>query len=404
MMLQPRIPLRRVQQYCQVFPSAFRRSYAAVIEPPKLNAIGETSASVSVARTPASREEHVRGELALRRYKPRTPGVRHLVRPINDHLWKGRPWSKLTYPKKGQSRGGRNNSGRITVRHRGAGHKRRIRILDFDRSAPGEHYVERIEHDPGRTAHIALVLNKSTQQKSYILAAEGMREGDTVQSYRAGIPKELLDSMGGTIDQGVLASKTAFRGNCLPLGMIPIGTSIFNIAVQKDGSAKYCRSAGTHGIIIAKGEDTVQKELIKTIEEGGRLDLSKLSDVQMRKFEKAAKFVTVRLSSGEVRLIDKEAVATIGVASNVNYQYTSLGKAGRKRWLGWRPTVRGLAMNANEHPHGGGRGKSKGNVHPVSPWGMPVRSLLRAIMEAHMTDSCRRNPATRLALSTRWTS
>ena len=380
-MLQPRIPLRRLQQHCQVLSSTFQRSYAQIIKGSASNTIAADPAMSVVAPKPAAREEHVRGELALRRYKPRTPGIRHLVRPINDHLWKGRPLSKLTYPKKGQSRGGRNNSGRITVRHRGGGHKTRIRKLDFDRSAPGEHYVERIEHDPGRTAHIALVTNKRTNDKSYILAAEGMRQGDTVQSYRSGIPEELLASMGGTIDQGVLASKTAWRGNCLPLGMIPIGTSIFNIAVEKDGPAKYCRSAGTHGIVVGKGEDTVQKELIKTIEEGGQLDLSQLSDEQMRKFEKAAKFVTVRLSSGEVRLIDKEAVATIGVASNVNYQYTSLGKAGRKRWLGWRPTVRGLAMNANEHPHGGGRGKSKGNVHPVSPWGTPVRTLSYTIME-----------------------
>lgn len=371
-MLQPRIPLRRLQQYCNIASLNFRRSYAQPIEALKVNATVEPPTRFGVAPSPTARDEHVRGELALRRYKPRSAGVRHLVRPINDHLWKGRPWFKLTYPKKGQSRGGRNNSGRITVRHRGAGHKRRLRTLDFDRTDAGEHYVERIEHDPGRTAHIALVTNKSTNQKSYILAAEGMREGDVVQSYRSGIPKELLASMGGTIDQGVLASRTAWRGNCLPLGMIPIGTSIFNIAIEKNGPAKYCRSAGTHGIVVGKGEDTVQKELIKTIEEGGQLDFAALSEEQMRKFEKAAKFVTVRLSSGEVRLIDKEAVATIGVASNANYQYTSLGKAGRKRWLGWRPTVRGLAMNANEHPHGGGRGKSKGNVHPVSPWGTPV--------------------------------
>ena len=313
----------------------------------------------------ASSKDVIRGGLALRRYKPRTPGVRHLVRPINDHLWKGRPLYSLTIPKRGQSRGGRNNSGRITVRHRGGGHKRRIRRIDFDRVAPGEHLVERI-------AHIALVTNKETGKQSYILAAEGMRAGETIQSYRSGIPKDLLDSMGGTIDQGILASKTAWRGNCLPLGMIPIGSSIFNIAVKKGGPAKYCRSAGTHGIVISKGEDTVQQELLKTIEEGGELDMSKLSDEQIRKFEKAAKFVTVKLSSGEVRLIEKDAVATVGIASNANYQYTSLGKAGRKRWLGWRPTVRGLAMNANEHPHGGGRGKSKGNVHPVSPWGKPV--------------------------------
>jgi ribosomal protein L2 len=400
-MLQPRIPLRRIPQYGQALASIFRRSYAQAVENPGLTATPEDAARTGAALTPAARDEHVRGELALRRYTPRTPGIRHLVRPINDHLWKGRPWFKLTYPKKGHSRGGRNNSGRITVRHRGAGHKRRIRKLDFYRAAPGEHYVERIEHDPGRTAHIALVTNKATQEKSYILAAEGMRAGDTVQSYRSGIPPELLDSMGGAIDQGVLASKTAWRGNCLPLGMIPIGTSIYNIAIEKDGPAKYCRSAGTHGIIIGKGEDTVQKELIKTIEEGGQLDLTRLSDEQMRKFEKAAKFVTVRLSSGEVRLIDKEAVATIGVASNVNYQYTSLGKAGRKRWLGWRPTVRGLAMNANEHPHGGGRGKSKGNVHPVSPWGTPVRSESSAFVGEASLIACRPNRVSRLAPSTR---
>ncbi len=385
-MLQPRIPLRRLQQCWQAFTPTFRRGYAQVIKAKGLNEIAEDPAAFDIAPTPNVREQTVRGELALRRYKPRTPGVRHLVRPINDHLWKGRPWFALTYPKKGHSRGGRNNSGRITVRHRGAGHKRRVRTLDFHRIAPGEHYVERIEHDPGRTAHIALVTDKATHKKSYILAAEGMREGDVVQSYRSGIPKDLLDSMGGTIDQGVLASRTAWRGNCLPLGMIPIGTSVFNIAIDKDGPAKYCRSAGTHGIIVGKGEDTVQKELIKTIEEGGQLDLSSLSEEQMRKFEKAAKFVTVRLSSGEVRLIDKDAVATIGVASNVNYQYTSLGKAGRKRWLGWRPTVRGLAMNANEHPHGGGRGKSKGNVHPVSPWGTPVRTYPFPFRWKHKTN------------------
>ena len=402
-MLQPRIPLRRLQQCCQAFPSTFRRGYAQVIEAKILNRIAEEPAAFDVEPLPNAREQPVRGELALRRYKPRTPGIRHLVRPINDHLWKGRPWFALTYPKKGQSRGGRNNSGRITVRHRGAGHKRRIRTLDFHRTTPGEHYVERIEHDPGRTAHIALVTNKATMQKSYILAAEGMREGDVVQSYRSGIPDDLLASMGGTIDQGVLASKTAWRGNCLPLGMIPIGTSVFNIAIDKNGPAKYCRSAGTHGIIVGKGEDTVQKELIKTIEEGGELDLSSLSEEQMRKFEKAAKFVTVRLSSGEVRLIDKEAVATIGVASNVNYQYTSLGKAGRKRWLGWRPTVRGLAMNANEHPHGGGRGKSKGNVHPVSPWGTPVRAPFHSD-EIRILICDRPNQVSRLVRSIRWTS
>jgi len=325
-----------------------------------------------VVSPPEDRGGPARGEVALRRYTPRTPGVRHLVRPLNDHLWKGRPLFKLTFPKKGHSRGGRNHTGHVVVRHRGGGHKRRIRVVDFDRRAPGERVVERIEHDPGRTAHIALVRDPKTGKQSYILAAEGMRAGDVVQSYRTGLPKELIESMGGQIDQGVVASKTAWRGNCLKLGMIPVGTPIFNITPDKDSIGKICRAAGTHGIIIGKGEDTVQKEMIKVIGDSGTLDMSTLTREQLQKFEKAANYVTVRLSSGEIRLIDKEAVATIGVASNANYKYTSLGKAGRKRWLGIRPTVRGVAMNAADHPHGGGRGKSKGNVIPVSPWGIPV--------------------------------
>ena len=373
-MLQPRLSLRQLGGCCRAFASSFQRSYAQVVDTGSaLKPLPATGHARFDVAPPPIRDEAVRGERALRRYKPRTPGVRHLVRPLSDHIWKGRPYFPLTKPKRGQSRGGRNHTGRITVRHRGGGHKRRLRKVDFGRKAPGEHSVERIEHDPGRTAHIALVTNKATNEKSYIIAAEGMRAGDVVQSYRSGIPKDLLDSMGGHIDQGVLASKTAWRGNCLPLGMIPLGTPIFNIAIEKGGEAKYCRSAGTHGIIVGKGEDTVQKELMKSIDQGGKLDLTSLTSEQVRKYEKAARFVTVKLSSGEVRLIDKDAVATVGVASNANYQYTSLGKAGRKRWLGIRPTVRGLAMNAVDHPHGGGRGKSKGNVHPVSPWGKPVR-------------------------------
>ncbi len=453
-MLQPRIPIRQLRQtYSRFLPPLIFRNYASVIETPTsppLDPYAPLDQSSLNVEPPPIRDASLTGQSALRRYTPRTPGLRHLVRPINDHLYKGRPTFNLTFPKKGQSRGGRNHTGHVTVRHRGGGHKRRIRIVDFHRFASGEHYVERIEHDPGRSAHIALVTHKQTRAKSYIVAAEGLREGDTVQSYRSGIPQDLLNSMGGSIDQGVLASKTAWRGNCLPLGMIPLGTPIFNISLEKQGRAMYCRSAGTHGFIIGKGEDAVQKELIKQMEtkrvrdkaraakkaqeekaaqlaekeakeartkeaaekgtaedaeeaaeeveeqfdnkaaadneleakeedkveeeqgqdqDDGKL---KLSDEDIRKLEKAAQYVTVRLSSGEVRLIDKEAAATVGVASNANYQYRQLGKAGRKRWLGIRPTVRGLAMNANEHPHGGGRGKGKGNRDPVSPWGLPV--------------------------------
>jgi len=245
----------------------------------------------------------------------------------------------------------------------------------------GRHIVERIEHDPGRTAHIALVRHEQTQKLSYILAAEGMRAGDVVESYRSGLPQELLDGMGGDIDRGLIASKTAHRGNCLKLGMIPVGTPIFNITPDKASIGKICRSAGTHGVIIAKGEDEVQKEMLKFISDqgavtsdGGNMQLSALTPEQLTRYEKAAQFVTVKLSSGEIRLVDKDAVATIGVASNANFKYTSLGKAGRKRWLGIRPTVRGVAMNAVDHPHGGGRGKGKGNNDPVSPWGKPAKS------------------------------
>lgn len=161
------------------------------------------------------------------------------------------------------------------MRHRGGGHKRRIRVVDFHRFAGGEHYVERIEHDPGRSAHIALVTNKATGAKTYIVAAEGLRAGDTVQSYRSGIPEELMQTMGGSIDYGVLAARTAWRGNCLPLGMIPLGTPIFNIALKKDGKAMYCRGAGTHAFIIGKGEDAVQKELVRRLDEKKQKDKAK---------------------------------------------------------------------------------------------------------------------------------
>jgi ribosomal protein L2 len=374
-MLQPRLPTPRLTQCWKTLSSSFRRNYAQAIESASEASVSPEAAAPGITVFSTNRDEKQKGGLALRRYTPRTPGIRHLVRPLNEHLWKGRPLFELTTPKKGHGKGGRNNTGHVTVRHRGGGHKRRIRTVDFARNDPGEHDVERIEHDPGRTAHIALVRSRETGKQSYIIASEGLRAGDVVQSYRSGIPQELIDSMGGTIDQGVLASKTAWKGNCLKLGNIPVGTPIFNITPDSKSIAKLCRSAGTHGIIIGKGDDAVQKEMVKVVGEGGEAALDNLSNEQMRKFEKSARYVTVKLSSGEVRLIDNEAVATIGIASNANYQYTSLGKAGRKRWLNIRPTVRGLAMNACDHPHGGGRGKSKGNRIPVSPWGVPVSSL-----------------------------
>lgn len=267
----------------------------------------------------------------MRTYTPRTPGVRHLKRAINDHLWKGRPFLPLTFAKKGHGKGGRNNSGRVTIRHRGGGHKTRIRTVDFERMVPGPHMVERIEHDPGRTAHIALLNEEATGKKSYIVASEGMRAGDIVQSFRAGIPKDLLDSMGGVVDPGVLAAKTAWRGNCLPLHMIPMGSIVYNVGSAKGRGAVFCRSAGTYAVVISKDDATTK---------GGE------------------KHVMVKLQSGEVRKVSREACATIGVASNPHYQHEQLGKAGRKRWLNIRPTVRGLAMNACKLPIYGSQNSS----------------------------------------------
>ncbi|KAF8867040.1 ribosomal protein L2 [Acephala macrosclerotiorum] len=346
-MLQPRVLLRQSRTVpCKYLPrkSALPRYYATVAEAVKPAPPAGAAASSGFAPPPTVDEGNA--TFMMRTYKPRTPGVRHLKRPINDHLWKGRPFLPLTFAKKGHGKGGRNNSGRVTMRHRGGGHKRRIRTVDFLRMAPGKHTVERIEHDPGRSAHIALLNEEATGRKSYIVAAEGMRAGDVVQSYRAGIPRDLLDSMGGVVDPGVLAARTAWRGNCLPLHMIPIGTIIYNVGSTKGKGAVFCRSAGTYATVVSKDDETTQ---------GGN------------------KYVNVRLQSGEIRKVSKDACATIGVASNPHYQHRQLGKAGRSRWLNIRPTVRGLAMNAADHPHGGGRGKSKGNVNPVSPWGMPAK-------------------------------
>lgn len=285
--------------------------------------------------------------MQMKTYTPRTPGLRHLRRPINDHLWKGKPHAPLTFPKIGHGKGGRNSSGRVTMRHRGGGHRRRIRTVDYIRKEPGKHIVERIEYDPNRSAHLALVESVTTKKKSYIIAAEGMRAGDTVESFLAGIPRDLMQSMGGSVDPGVLAARTAFRGNCLPMHMVPLGTQVYCVGSNAGLKAVFCRSAGTYATVISK-------------EEIGKGDIKKVKDV------------TVRLQSGEVRKVHKDACATVGVASNPNWQFRQLGKAGRSRWLNIRPTVRGVAMNAVDHPHGGGRGKSKGNVHPVSIWGTPV--------------------------------
>jgi ribosomal protein L2 len=322
MMLQPRLlarPSQRVLAGCyQCSPAALLRSYAtaqATVEPVA------TFAPSPIAAKPQAASSQQNSAI-LRTYKPRTPGVRHLKRPINDHLWKGRPFLPLTFPKKGMGKGGRNVHGRITVRHRGGGAKRRIRTVDFHRWTGGPHTVERIEYDPNRSAHIALLNEEATGVKSYIIAPDGTRAGDVVQSYRSGIPQDLLDSMGGILDPGILAAKTAHRGNCLPLHLIPVGTPIFNVGSHPKGGAVFCRSAGTFAVVESKDEET--KNGVKVV---------------------TGKYVNVRMQSGEVRKCSKDACATIGVSSNIHHQYRQLGKAGRSRWLNIRPTVRGVAMN-----------------------------------------------------------
>ncbi|ODQ66089.1 mitochondrial ribosomal protein [Nadsonia fulvescens var. elongata DSM 6958] len=282
------------------------------------------------------RRKLARANVVMRKYKPQTPGLRWFKTPKYDYLHTRGPHKPLTFHKKRFA--GRNNSGKIVVRHRGGGHRRRIRIIDFFRKDMGAQEVVRIERDPGRTSHIALVKNQRDGKLSYILACDGLRAGDLVQSFRNGIPEELIQELGGNVDPAVLSSRTNQRGNCLPMEMIPIGSVIHNISLTPHGPAQLCRAAGAYGRLIAK------------LPENNK--------------------VIVKLSSGEQRYVHYKSCATMGVVSNQDHQLTSLGKAGRNRWKGRRPSVRGVAMNAGDHPHGGGRGKSKGNVPSQSPWGV----------------------------------
>ncbi|KAJ7125705.1 translation protein SH3-like domain-containing protein [Mycena crocata] len=317
-----------------------------------------------------------RTKAVFKTYKPVSPGIRHLRRPLNDHLWEGRPVLQLTIAKR--KTGGRNARGRITVRHRGGGHRQRIRTLDFKREEPGIHDVVRIEYDPGRSAHIALLKNRDpnaqgTKKWSYIVAPEGIRAGDEVQSFRQGIPQGFVpgldvsklngpvgaleaDELDASIlpdsDEaiqrmlektssqslalGLLRTLTLKPGNVLQLRLIPIGTVIHNISLVPTGPGVLVRSAGSSGQVVG---------------------------------HESSRYTHVRLQSGEVRKILQDCCATIGRVSNPLWKNRNLGKAGRSRWLGWRPSVRGVAMNANDHPHGGGRGKSKSDKHPVSIWG-----------------------------------
>jgi large subunit ribosomal protein L2 len=254
--------------------------------------------------------------MALKTYKPSTPSQRELVLVDRSTLWKGKPVKALTEGVR--SKGGRNNTGRITVRHQGGGHKRRYRMIDFKRRKFGmSATVERLEYDPNRTAFIALVRYEDGEQ-AYILAPQRLAAGAKVVS------GEKVDIQ---------------PGNAMPLKSIPVGTIVHNVEMKVGKGGQLARSAGTYAQLI--GRDTGNAQL--------------------------------RLSSGEVRLVSELCMATIGAVSNPDQQNINLGKAGRKRWLGVRPTVRGVAMNPVDHPLGGGEGRTSGGRHPVTPWGKPTK-------------------------------
>lgn len=254
--------------------------------------------------------------MALKKLKPITPATRFYTISSFEEVTKGTPEkSLLTALKKS---GGRNNTGRITCRHRGGGHKRMYRIIDFKRDKIGvEGKVTAIEYDPNRSARIALI-EYTDSEKRYIIAPDGLKVGSTIISS----------------DDADIQS-----GNTLTINHIPLGTFVHNIELKPGKGGQLARSAGSNAVIISKDE----------------------------------KYTQVKMPSGEVRLILNTCKATIGVVSNPEHEKISLGKAGRSRWLGIRPSVRGVAMNPVDHPMGGGEGKTSGGGHPVSPWGMPTK-------------------------------
>ncbi|OLY84157.1 54S ribosomal protein rml2, mitochondrial [Smittium mucronatum] len=304
-------------------------------------------------------------------WKPITPGLRGKKIASRKHLHKGKPIRNLTVAKR--KKGGRNFTGRITVRHRGGGVKQRIRLVDFYRHVKGPQEVVRIEYDPGRTAHIALIKHTETNELSYILAPQNLKPGMIVESYMYKVReehdksaskklaqdlekiedsenKESLDNSEYSADSSQdpdfiakLVEKSNLTrsirieiGNCVPLRYIPPGTTIHNIGLHDSGRGQLARSAGSSA------------QLLYTSDRGT---------------------AQIKLVSGEVRKVPVNCCATIGSVSNPDHKHENLGKAGVNRLKGWRPTVRGTAMNKHDHPHGGGRGKSKGNRQPTSPWG-----------------------------------
>jgi large subunit ribosomal protein L2 len=254
--------------------------------------------------------------MALKKYKPNTPAMRGLVLVDKSELWKGRPVKKLT---EGVTKtGGRNNNGRITSRHRGGGHKRLYRVIDFKRTKfDVSAVVERIEYDPNRSAFIAL-LKYDDGEQAYIIAPQRLQEGDRV----------------------IAANRADIKpGNAMPMENMPVGTIIHNVEMKPGRGGQMSRAAGTYVQLIGKDSGYAQ----------------------------------LRLTSGELRMVPAKCMATVGAVSNADNKNQNMSKAGRSRWLGKRPKVRGVAMNPVDHPHGGGEGRTSGGRHPVSPWGKPTK-------------------------------
>ncbi|MBI3193123.1 MAG: 50S ribosomal protein L2 [Ignavibacteriae bacterium] len=257
--------------------------------------------------------------MGIRKLKPNTPGTRWMTMLTFDEITQSKPERSLLEPLK--KSGGRNNNGHITSRHRGGGHKRFYRIIDFKRNKVGiEARVSSIEYDPNRSAFIALLIY-ADGEKRYIIAPHGVKVGE-----------KLMSGPGADIK----------NGNSLPLLNIPAGAFVHNVELRKGKGAQLARSAGASVQIMAKDGN----------------------------------FVQIKLPSGEVRNVPNDCYATVGVASNLDHENISIGKAGRSRWLGIRPQSRGVVMNPCDHPHGGGEGKSpQGNPHPVSPWGWHTKGM-----------------------------
>ena len=255
--------------------------------------------------------------MALKKYNPTTPSQRQLVIVDRSALYKGKPVKSLT---EGLSRkGGRNNTGRITARRIGGGHKKTYRIVDFKRRKfDVEGTIERIEYDPNRTAYIALVTYTDGEQ-AYILAPQRIAVGDKVIS------------SAGAVD--------VKPGNTMPLQFMPVGTIVHNIEMKPAKGGQVARSAGAYAQLVGRDNG----------------------------------MATLRLNSGEQRLVQGSCLATVGAVSNPDHLNINDGKAGRTRWRGERPAVRGVAMNPVDHPHGGGEGRTSGGRHPVSPWGKPTK-------------------------------